>query len=430
MPVRLRPIAQGSVAAADDYLPRLHVNAAQYALRERSYGREEAGRAESIRGRFVVVAATTADLAAKLASLQADLDQVDPDVWVSLADPAAPEGRVVERRVDPAAHAQPVKIKWTLEDAGDLPLQRRVSFEAGVQEVDGSASEQPEAEKPAVSIDTPPSELQTAEDSGVFEGADAEARYQSRRGDFERAHPASGWVYSHKVTRPDGGRRVTYSLKAEQLRAAYPVAGDARVVEGDVTSGTESRGDALLATRTTTADLLLAAGDPEVLYAALRAAAAGPDDLIVSESRQVNQHRELRLRASFEVRASASGLVDWSQSLSLDDPRPTYEAVEFDGLDPILARRRKPVRKLAQGGQATGLTRFPVPPEPVYADVLLEVPSPRYDRVGLGECRTTWSYAMAAPADLDLLDLILALAVAPAADFYAPPPPPAEGGNP
>jgi hypothetical protein len=152
---------------------------------------------------------------------------------------------------------------------------------------------------------------------------------------------------------------------------------------------------------------VLSGGDYNSLLTSLR-----PDpeqNEIIRESSSFTSIKQLRLRCSFAVLASAdvgSILLDRTETITITRADDAYEVIINPGADPILVKRPANLVRVTQVGSATGLGAFIKVPDPIMADPVIHEQQPQLNFVDVSnaEKKTTWNYQMVQTADQKLDD--------------------------
>jgi hypothetical protein len=259
---------------------------------------------------------------------------------------------------------------------------------------------------------TGPDGLQRVSQTGVLVGSNVQATFTGVvLPAWRQSYPAASWVTDYEVEYPYGGNAIAtqltsnYSLTAQQLAGELP--GGATVVEGEMTTRIE-RDEQQRLTSVYDYDLLLSGGDYSAIVTSLR-----PDpgqNQIIRESSSFSSVKQLRLRCSFSVLASAdqgSSLLDWTQTLSVTQDDDSYEIVSYPGAAPIVVQRPQTLPRVSQTGSATGLGVFIREPDAVLDDYE-HPPQLGYVDVSNYEKKTTWNYQMVQTdgTDLDIGSLL------------------------
>jgi hypothetical protein len=227
--------------------------------------------------------------------------------------------------------------------------------------------------------------------------------------------PSSGqagrWVPDYEDEVNDAGDVLRYRMTFTELEEAIPAAyldAEIGVVDFEYTFSAD-RDDQMRLVETRQYDVLLTGNG----YTLVRQLRPEPPIVVLRESVRHTSYRERRVQATFVTLAAGDGndLLEWRQTVSYDRTEdPVFQAVEYEGLPPVLLRKIRPVQRARQSGRAVGLGKFPKAPPPVWGTANYAA-SPRVERNDLSnfEKETTWTYEYvfngAVPrVELDLID--------------------------
>jgi hypothetical protein len=285
-----------------------------------------------------------------------------------------------------------------LEQIGDNALRRRVSFT--VDAVEGIPDF---SFNPATPIGQYTLRTETASDglrrvtrSGQLDGAGGSAYFlTSVLPQFQAIYQPGMWVTTFSYETDALDKTLKYQIVAEELRSAFPTASGSTVKDGEAVER-NSRDEQMRLIRTWDIDLLFDGPNVTAAINSIRQdiAAAGP---IMRESVTVTQHRQTRVRMTFEQLFGGDGnsLLNWQQSFTIEAAQPTYEVISYPGIDPVLVQKPKGVMRITQSGSATGAGVWIDPPQAIYPETFLEQPRLIITWINDFECSSTWTYVMA-----------------------------------
>lgn len=182
-------------------------------------------------------------------------------------------------------------------------------------------------------------------------------------------------------------------------------------ITGSVVEGTASahsdRDEQHRMSETFSFDLLIS-GDAQAVLALIRKEVLPEGRVAQRETIEITSIKERRLRASFVYLRSADGdakgigLMNWTQSFRTVQPADVYEEMQYPGLDPILVKKPKALKRLVQSGTAIGAAQFPKPAAALFPNALLEAPEITNTDLNDIEKQVEWTYTMAMDgADVD-----------------------------
>jgi hypothetical protein len=285
-----------------------------------------------------------------------------------------------------------------LEQGGGSALVKEFEFsiEGKVGGEDGSNPDaNPGTDSYKEEITRNPSGLYQVTRSGEVYGPGVSAWLLANRlPAFESAYPDGSWTRTIKWDKNATDTKTAYTFSASQFSGSRPSA----AMRGGAIAQTMMRTDAQRMEKSLSYDLTCAVGtDLQGVVDACRGQAAGLGT-ISSESIETQSMPEPHVRCRFTVLASGSGddLLEFQQTIRIRQGGETYKAFGIPGRNPIVYTEEKKAWGYEMSGSATGLNRFPKPPDP--DTILFESPPEiSYDQVNEREKRTSWRYVRIEP---------------------------------
>jgi hypothetical protein len=319
-------------------------------------------------------------------------------------------GSVELFRINPAEcmEAGPHIGMELLDQSDDAGLMQRVKYTVNAKLMVKDAGGQTVAESYRVTQEKSPDDTLKVTYAGTLTGPSARGVFTgTTEPGFRLLYDPLDWVETIRFDASSNDTDIKYTISFEQLAeplATGPLSGvePGLIVDG-VSSYRASRDDQQRKTENYSWDLLLATSDAQPIIDQIRNAKRGEDNKVLtplSESVEISGLRQRRLRAEYTYLSSGSGdlLLEFEQTITVDDENNSLAALTYPGLDPVFYQGERQPRAASQTGRARSVGKFFKPPATFFDPKYLARPGKFSRRVLDGvQWEVSWEYQFVLP---------------------------------